>query len=82
MEALDLIRTLTARPSVRSFADRPVLPEVVEQIIEVARRTGSARNRQPWRFVAVFERERLEKLAGLGAYAQHIASAPCAVVLL
>lgn len=82
MESLDLIRSLTARAAVRSFADQPVLPEVLEQIVGVARWTGSARNRQPWRFVPVFERELLEKLGGLGAYAQHLASAPCALVLL
>lgn len=82
MEALDLIRTLNARPSVRSFIDRPVPSEVLMQIIEVARWTGSARNRQPWRFLAVCDRERLEQLGELGAYAQHIASAPCALVLL
>ena len=82
MEALDLIRTLTARPAVRSFTNRPVPLDVLTQIIEVARWTGSARNRQPWRFVAVCDEERLEKLGALGAYAQHIASAPCALVLL
>lgn len=82
MESLELIRTLTARPSVRSFADQPVLPEVLAQIVGVARWTGSARNRQPWRFVPVFDKELLETLGGLGAYAQHLASAPCALVLL
>ena len=79
MEALDLIRTLTARPAVRSFTDRPVPLEVLTQIIEIARWTGSARNRQPWRFIAVSDKEHLEKIGALGAYAQHLASAPCAV---
>jgi nitroreductase len=82
MEALDLIRSLNARPAVRSFTDRPVPLDVLAQIVEVARWTGSARNRQPWRFTAVCDKEHLEKLGGLGAYAQHIASAPCALVLL
>lgn len=82
MEALDLIRSLNARPAVRSFTDRPVPSDMLAQIIEVARWTGSARNRQPWRFTAVSDREHLEKLGWLGAYAQHIASAPCALVLL
>ncbi|WP_104125890.1 nitroreductase family protein [Cryobacterium sp. Y57] len=82
MEALDLVRTLNARPAVRSFTDRPVPLEELTQIIEVARWTGSARNRQPWRFIAVCDKEHLEKLGALGAYAQHLASAPCALVLL
>ncbi|WP_161499014.1 nitroreductase family protein [Cryobacterium aureum] len=82
MEALDLIRTLNARPAVRSFNDRSVPLEVLRQIIEVARWTGSARNRQPWRFIGVSDKELLEKLGALGAYAQHIAAAPCALILL
>ena len=82
MEALDLIRTLTARPAVRSFTNRPVPSEVLTQIIEIARWTGSARNRQPWRFIAVRDKEHLEKLGTLGAYAQHIVTAPCALILL
>ena len=82
MDSLALLRSLTAQASVRSFSDRPVAPELVEQIVEVARWTGSARNRQPWRFVAVSDRPTLEELGRCGAYAQHLASAPCALVLL
>jgi nitroreductase len=82
VDPLDLIRALAARPSTRSFDERPVPLELLNQIIDVARWTGSARNRQPWRFIAVTERERLERLSRLGAYAQHLASAPCALVLL
>ena len=82
MEALELIRSLTARPAVRSFTDRAVPSEMLAQIADIARWTGSARNRQPWRFIAVQDRAHLEKLGTLGAYAQHIASAPCALVLL
>ena len=82
MEALELIRSLTARPAVRSFTDRAVPAEMLEKIADTARWTGSARNRQPWRFIAVRDKADLEKLGALGAYAQHIASAPCALVLL
>ena len=82
MDALELIRSLTARPAVRSFTDRSVPTEMLEQIADTARWTGSARNRQPWRFLAVRDKTRLEKLSALGAAAQHIATAPCALILL
>ena len=55
---------------------------MLTQIADIARWTGSARNRQPWRFIAVRDKAHLEKLGALGTYAQHIASAPCALVLL
>jgi nitroreductase len=67
---------------VRVFTDQPVDRATVVNLVEVARRTGSARNRQPWRFVAVDDRPTLQVLATCGAYAGHLASAPCAIVLL
>ena len=77
----ELLDLLAAR-SVRSFADRAVERATVAELVEVARRTGSARNRQPWRFVAVDDRATLQVLATCGAYAGHLATAPCAIVLL
>ena len=76
------VRELVSAPSVRSFADRTVDRTTVAGLVEVARRTGSARNRQPWRFVAVDDRPTLQVLATRGAYAGHLATAPCAIVLL
>lgn len=71
-----------AARSVRSFAARPVDRATVTRLVTIARETGSARNRQPWRFVAVDDPATLRALAGCGAYAQHLATAPCAIVLL
>jgi nitroreductase len=83
VERLEELQALVQRPSVRCFdPERTVEPAVIEKLVDVARRTGSARNRQPWRCVAVFDRAVLQKLGGLGAYAQHVATAPVALVLL
>ncbi|MEC3916233.1 nitroreductase family protein [Nocardia sp. CDC160] len=65
----------------RHFRADPVPREVVEEIIEVARWTGSARNRQPWRFVAVSAPQVRERLSGFGGYALHLANAPLVLVL-
>lgn len=70
------------RPATRRFdADRPVTSATVAGIVDAARWTGSARNRQPWRFVEVRRRETLRAIAGLGAYAQFVADAPVALVV-
>ena len=82
MTPAEVVRALAARPSVRSFDGRPVAPELIDQLVEPARWTGSARNRQPWRFLAVDDAPTLRSLATLGAYAQHVATAPCAIVIL
>lgn len=73
---------LIAHRTVRTFRDAPVSPELVEQIVDTARWTGSARNRQPWRFVAVSDADTKRELAGLGTYAGHLAIAPLVLVVL
>ncbi|GAA1228111.1 nitroreductase [Prauserella halophila] len=81
-DPVDGLRDLVGRPSRRRFTADPVPREDVEQMVDVARRTGSARNRQPWRFVAVTDATVRRQLAGCGAYAGHLAGAPLVLVLL
>ncbi|KMS92694.1 nitroreductase family protein [Prauserella rugosa] len=81
-DSLDALRDLVGRPSRRRFSDEPVPRTDVERMIDVARRTGSARNRQPWRFVAVTDAELRARLAACGAYARHLAGAPLVLVVV
>ena len=61
---------------------RSIPEDVLEQILDVGRWTGSAKNTQPWRVVLVEERETLRALSQLGQFAGHIAGARCALVLV
>lgn len=65
----------------RRFLPDPVPAEHVAAMIEAARWTGSARNRQPWRFVVVRDATLRAALSRCGAYAQHLAGAPLVVGL-
>src|SRR5215216_7314249 len=76
---LTFLRTLRA---VRTFRPDPVPQEVVDDILEVARWSGSASNRQPWEIVVIRDRETLEKLAQVEGYAHHLADAPLGIVLV
>jgi nitroreductase len=58
-----LIELLRERRSIRKFEDRPVEREKLDLLIEAALRAPSSMGRAPWRFVAVTERETIEKLA-------------------
>ncbi|MFX0577444.1 nitroreductase family protein [Nocardia nepalensis] len=73
------IRTLR---STRHFLPEPVSRTTIEDIIDTARWTGSARNRQPWRFIAVTTDALRNELSRLGHYAVHLAEAPLTLVLL
>src|SRR6266545_2671071 len=55
MEVFDAVRTLLA---VREFQDKPVPPDAAHRIVEAARLSGSAANRQPWHFFAVADASR------------------------
>jgi nitroreductase len=75
------LRLLAGLRATRHFLPEPVGEDAVARMLEVARWTGSARNRQPWRLAVVDDPERLERLSRLGPYAQHLAGAPLAVVV-
>lgn len=78
MEALEAILT---RRSIRTFADRPVPDDTVTQLLRAAMAAPSARNQQPWEFIVVRDRARLEALAVAQPNAGMVRRAPLAVVV-
>jgi nitroreductase len=75
------IAFLRSLRAVRNFRTDPVPEDVVDDILEVARWSGSASNRQPWNLVVVRERKTLHALARVEGYAGHLAGAPLGIVL-
>ena len=67
---------------VRRYEQRPLAPEHVLRIVDAGRHAGSSKNQQLWDFVLVEDRERLQRLAGVGKYAGHLAGAAAAVGLV
>src|SRR5215210_8926096 len=65
MTAEDRIAFLRSLRAVRSFRPDPVPQEVVDHILEVARWSGSASNKQPWQIWVVRERDTLRSLAAV-----------------
>lgn len=53
MRRLDVFKAIHTRRSIRRFTDRPIEPQLLEQILEAARWTPSDENRQRCRFVVV-----------------------------
>ncbi len=79
METFEAIRTLLA---VREYQAKPIPPEIVTQILEAARLTGSSRNRQQWDFVAVRQPATLQELGQLSAHGRYIADAALAIAVI
>ena len=68
--------------SVRRFSTRSVSGEVLLDILDVARWTGSSKNTQPWHLVVVRDANTLAGLAQCGPFAGHLAGANAAIVLV
>ncbi len=77
-----LFELVKTKRSVREFDGKPLPAEVVWQILEAGRLSGSAKNMQPWHFVAVGRRETLAALAQCGMFAGHLAGAALGVALV
>ena len=78
-EFIALLRGLRA---VRQFRPCAIPQEALDAILEVARWSGSASNRQHWEFVVIRERETLQALAKCEGYAGHMAGAALGIVLV
>jgi nitroreductase len=50
---MDTFLAIASRREVREYDERPIDDEVVTRILDAGRLSGSAANRQPWRFVLV-----------------------------
>ena len=77
-----LIALLRSLRAVRQFRPDPVPQEIVNAVLEVARWSGSASNRQPWEFIVIRKRETLQAIASVEGYAGHLAGAPLGIVLV
>jgi nitroreductase len=79
MQTWEAIRS---RRNVRSFADRPITDSDLDQVLEAGRRSPSSRNWQPWDFVLLTERSRLQELAKVWRGAGHVAQSAATIALI
>ena len=60
---MDTWLAIASRREVREYADRDLPEEVVRSILDAGRLAGSAKNRQPWRFLIVEDEPARKRLA-------------------
>jgi nitroreductase len=84
MTAAEHVRLLRGLRAVRRFSQHPPPTHVVNDVLEVARWTGSASNRQPWELILVRDKMTLRALGGVEGAAglRHVAAAAVAIVLV
>ncbi len=77
-----MINILRNRKSVRHFENKPVSPEHIEIIKEAILRSPSSKNRTPWEFIIIDDRDLLTKLATAKPHgAAFLADAPLGILV-
>lgn len=78
MELLEAIKT---RRSIRQFQGRPVPDELLTTIIEAAMMAPSAGNQQPWHFVIIADRAKLDAIPSFHPHSKMVLQAPTAILV-
>lgn len=78
---MEVMAAIRARRSVRQFGEKPVTKAVLEQVVDAARLAATARNEQPWAFVAVTDAARIVELAGMTDHGKFLAGAKACVAV-
>jgi nitroreductase len=79
MKVYEAIQTKRA---VRTFQEKSLPEEAVTAILNAGRLAQSAKNMQPWHFIAIQDKVTLKALSELGHYAGHLAGAALGVALI
>ena len=78
MDALEVIFT---RRSIRRYTNKPVTEEEIKALLEAGMNAPSANNRQPWSFIVVDDRAKLNAIMEVHPYSRMLAEAPLAIVV-
>jgi nitroreductase len=73
---------IRSRRDVRSFEDRPIADDHLDEILESGRRSPSSQNWQPWDFILVRQRDQLLQLSHVWRGAGHVAHSAATVALI
>lgn len=76
-----VIKNILERKSVRTYTDQKVEREDLETLLRVAMAAPSAVNAQPWVFIAIDERQILDKLASQLPNASMLSQAQAAIIV-
>jgi nitroreductase len=79
---MDTFQCIRTRRTTRTFLPTEVPQQTVRNIMEAGRLTPSARNSQPWHFVAIQDRNMLKQLGALCTSGRFIEEASCAVAVV
>lgn len=75
------LETIMTRTSVRKYADKPVEKEKIDAMLRAGMAAPTAVNKQPWHFVVINDKAKLNELAAANPRAKMLLTAPLAIVV-
>ena len=78
---MDALEVLFTRRSIRKYSNESVTEEDLKTVLEAGMNAPSANNRQPWHFVVVDDRAKLNAIMEVHPYSRMLAEAPMAIVV-
>ena len=78
MDVFEAVRTVLA---VREYEEKPIPPDALRRILDAAHLTASSRNGQPWHFIVVQDRVKIQRLASLATSGPYMAEAPLVIAV-
>jgi nitroreductase len=79
---MNVSEAIRLKRAVRKFRPEPLHEETVQAILNAGRRSQSAKNMQPWHFIAIQDKETLTALSHLGEWAGHLEDAALGVAII
>lgn len=80
--ARDVTREIRKVRQARLYEPTPVPDDVLADLLEIARWTGSSRNTQPWEFIVIRDQEQLRKISQVRTPINWVADAPLAIAIV
>lgn len=79
---MDVTEAIRSRRSARNYNGAAVSRKTLLGLVDAARHSPSATNKNPWRFVLVTERDALEKLGQVHTHCKWLAQAGAAIAIV
>lgn len=80
--APEVAETIRKVRQARKYEPDSVPQDIVDELLEIARWTGSSRNTQPWHFIVIDDKEQLRKLSEIRDPINWVADAPLGVAIV
>ncbi|MCC7021653.1 MAG: nitroreductase family protein [Thermomicrobiales bacterium] len=82
VNAREAVREMRNVRQARLYEPTPVPDDILHELLEVARWTGSARNTQPWEFIVITDPEQLRKISEIRTPINWVAAVPLAIAIV